>query len=116
MVVSISTIIFVVSVLGITIILFRKIPLLAELTVSEKEKTGFFVKMKDRILNQRIRRTLSGEVILQKLLSKIRVITLKTENKTNSWLSRLRQKSLEKKNNFSGEYWKKIKEKDKSQN
>ena len=109
----IAIIILLGSVSGMLIIIFRKTPVLAELTVSEKGKTGFFVKMKNRILNQRIRRTLSGEVILQKLLSKIRVITLKTENKTNSWLSRLRQKSLEKKNNFSGEYWKKIKEKDK---
>lgn len=95
------------SLCGIIVILIRKIPVLAELPVDNTKKTGFLEKIKNKMGDRKILNGFSSEILLQKLLSKIRITTLKIENKTSNWLSKLRQKSLEKKN-FSDNYWQKI--------
>lgn len=105
----IATVILLVSILEIAIIIFRKIPALAELSIPENGKIGFFKKIKDKLKNQRFLRIFPSEMLLQKALSKIRVLTLKTENKTGCWLSKLRQRALKKKKDFSDNYWQEIK-------
>ena len=102
-------IIFFVGLLGMAIILLRKIPTLCQL--GECQPLGLFTRIKHRIVNHDRVRSFSFEVFLQKILSKIRILTLKTENKMGHCLSELRIKSIENKNGFSQEYWEKMKKK-----
>jgi len=104
----IFTIILFGSIFGMAVIIVRKVPTLSELSPQEVEEQGALGKLKEKIKNNGAFRSFSGELLLQKLLSKIRVLTLKTESKTSNWLMKLRQKNKDK---FSGDYWKKVKRK-----
>ena len=59
--------------------------------------------------SENIRRSFFREILLQKILSKTRVATLKTESTIAGWLTSLRQKSADQKSKFSDDYWKTIK-------
>jgi len=91
------------------VILIRKIPALANLSPSDIDEPGVFQKLKSKIKHSGTIKPFSGELLLQKVLTKIRILTLRTENKTGNWLGKLRQRSLKKKKTFSGDYWKKLK-------
>lgn len=99
--------------------MLAKVPLLVEL-IPKEESLGIFGKMKQKIKTHGFVKFFSGELMLHKALSKFRVFTIKTENKTSNLLINLRQKSIEKKNGdsseegnskFSDDYWKKVKRK-----
>lgn len=109
MVILISLIIFTISVLGIGVILLKKIPILVEL---EEESARSLVSKIDSEVREGFKR-ISFEKYLHRILSKIRVLSLKTDNRTSNWLQKLRQKSQERVNNFSDDYWKKVKGKNK---
>ena len=52
------------------------------------------------------------EKYLQKVLSKFRILTLRTENKTGHWLEKLRQRANKKNNSGKKEkdnYWEELK-------
>lgn len=51
----------------------------------------------------------SPHIMLQALLSKARIFSLRTENKTSQWLESLRKKSQKKKAAFSDDYWQQLK-------
>ena len=89
---------------GMLVILLKKIPVLRTLPEIkiEQEKNNLSSKRHKIIVT-------SGEKLLMKLLYKIRVLSLKTDNKTHKWLKKLRQKSLKQKTNFSEDYWSKFK-------
>ena len=99
------------SFLGMTIIIVRKIPVLAQLP---EVPTGFdfkIIKIKiqkiaEKIKNFKYLEIPSFEILLQKILSKIRILTLKIENKTGNWLQKLREKTQKKKEN--DKYWEKL--------
>lgn len=97
------------SVFGMIVIVIRKLPVLSGLSPQTVKEPGTLEKIKKKIKNNGTFKSFSGEILLQKALSKIRIITLKTENKTGDWLAKLRQKSIEKKNRFSEDYWQKLK-------
>jgi len=104
-------IIFLISLIGIGIILIRKIPVLVQLSPQKVAKPEIFRKLKNKVKNIKNNRPLknfSSEILLQKILSKIRILTLKTENKTSCWLGKLRKRSSVKKKKFSDDYWQKI--------
>ena len=94
---------------GMGVILFRKIPVLAQLP--EILPISSF--------NARIRKILEKikiikhfklppfEIFLQKILSKIKILTLKIETKTEDWLRKLREKTQKKKENEK--YWQELK-------
>ena len=107
MLVLITTIIFFVSIIGMGIIVFRKIPVLTELPLQETE-LGHSKRFRDKIKNNRALRLFSGELLLQKTLSVIKVLTLRTENKTSAWLANSRRRALKKKDKFSNDYWRKL--------
>ena len=91
----IAQIVFVFSFLGIFIIFFQKIPVLAQLPkVVEKP--------------QRKRKKIQYNLLLQKLLARVRILTLKTDHKTYNWLQKLREKSQKKKFQQDDNYWEKI--------
>jgi hypothetical protein len=95
----IALIIFLIGFIGTVVVIRRKIPVLANLVVEEVEP-----KIKPN-------GSFSLKRFLKRTLSKFRIITLKTENKTSNLLSKLRQKSIEEKNKFSEDYWKRVKRK-----
>jgi hypothetical protein len=100
------------SLTGIGAILIRKIPLLKEVSFQQVEiidGKSIFSKIKDRILDFKI--FSSPEIFLQKILSKIRIFTLKFERKLEDQLKNLRQKAKEKNNLENDNYWDEVKKK-----
>jgi len=99
------------SAIGLAVILLRKIPVLVELPEIIKKPSGepFWPKLKRKIKNTPGFKSFSYEVFLQKILSKIRILSLKSENKTGSWLQRLREKSKKNKFQENDNYWEEIK-------
>lgn len=95
--------IFILSLMGIGAMLFRKIQLLVEPLPEPIEKPEFLNKVKSHIQ----RKSSFGELLLHKGLSKFRILTLKTENKTGHYLKKLRQRSQQK--DFTDDYWSKLK-------
>jgi len=106
----IATVIFLGSIFGMGVILFRKIPVLAELTLEiTEEKEGIFSRLKGKIKNLFPLKSSSPEIFLQRILSKIRILALKTENKTSTILERLRTRKMEEKENENDNYWEELK-------
>lgn len=106
----ISIIIFFTSLIGIGVILYRKIPLLLEVpetVISPFNWQQFFSKIKGLAPLKNF----SLEIFLQKILSKIRILTLRTDSKTSNWLQKLREKEQKKKFGENDNYWKEIKKK-----
>jgi len=104
----IALIIFFSSLAGMGVIVYRKIPLLLELPEtppSKFKRRDFLLKTKNSIPLKGV----SIEIFLQKILSKIRILTLKTDNKTSSWLEKLRTRSQKNKFNKDDNYWQEIK-------
>lgn len=98
------------SLIGMVTIVLRKAPALAELP---EIPGGFdlrlkFLRMKEKFKNFKYFKSPSFEVFLQKVLSKIRILSLKIEKKTSFWLQKLREKSTKKKEN--DKYWQDLKE------
>ena len=108
-------IIFGASLIGMLVIFYRKTPLLANLP-----KTSPVFETKKRALTsflettrEKIKSRFPFEILLQKILSKVRVFTLRTENRISGWLESLRTRA--KKNNTDkakdDKYWEKLEEK-----
>ena len=99
------------SLSGMGFILIRKIPALVELPELNFQKRQIISGIKKQI--KKGLRIIPGakkfdyELYLQKALSKIRVLTLKTESKTGSWLEKLRQKMNG--HNHDNAYWEELK-------
>lgn len=105
----IAIVILISSLLGIAIIIIRKIPLLAKLPIRSTEEKVLILKLKQRLKNFPGLKSFSYELLLQKILSRIRIWTMKTENKTSHWLEKLRQKSNQKNNFNNADYWEELK-------
>jgi hypothetical protein len=75
MLVLIVKITLVASILGIAVILIRRLPELAALPVETKKAKepgeGFFVKFKNRVISLKLFKSFSFDNLLQKILSKI---------------------------------------------
>ncbi len=106
--------VFLSSVSGMLVIFWRKAPVLANLPkitlVSEKKENSLSVLLVKTITQLKTLpwlKNFSPETILQKFLSKIRILTLKLESKTGLWLESLRKKAqsdrAQKQNNDN--YW-----------
>jgi len=107
---TIALIIFSGSLIGMAVIIFRKIPALVELPeiLPQKGERELFPKLKEKIKILNPFKFFSYEIFLQKILSKIRILSLKTENKTFNWLKQLRTKAKIRKN-LDANYWEEIK-------
>lgn len=106
----VATISLFIGLIGMGVILIKKIPILAALPPQAIKRPGVFRRVKDKVKNNGTLKTFSsGELLLQRILSKFRILTLRTENKTGTWLEKLRQRSIKKKRAFSNDYWKKLK-------
>jgi len=104
----IATIIFFTSLVALAMIVFRKIPVLLELPETAPSQFNW-KELLIKIKNLLPFKGFSFEVFLQKILSKIRILSLKTDSKTSSWLQKLREKKQRKKFGEDDNYWKKVK-------
>jgi len=98
-----------VSLVGLSVILFKKIPVLAKLPETSKSREPLSVRLRKQVQTLPGSETLDYELHLQKLLSRIRVLTMKTEQKTGSWLEKLRKKNSQKINHKKDRYWEELK-------
>jgi len=108
----ITQIILILSFFGMVVLVFRKIPALIESpdVSSKKElRSKFLIKIKDRIKSSRYFKLDFFEFFLQKILSKIRILSLKIENKMADWLKRLRERSQKKKIKSEDNFWEELK-------
>ncbi|MFQ6049662.1 MAG: hypothetical protein ACE5J0_01305 [Candidatus Paceibacterales bacterium] len=112
----IATIILTGSLLGMGVIVSRKIPVLLELPeIAERpEGESLILRLKRRIDKLNPFKNFSYEIFLQKILTKIRILTLKTDNKTFDWLQKLRKRAHQKKLRENDNYWEEIKKATKS--
>jgi hypothetical protein len=88
------------SFLGLAAIIARKIPALVALEVPESPKEGHLSKLKKKIQEANPLKGTKPEIFLQKILSKVRVLSLKADNKATD-LIQILHKRVEKKGNFS---------------
>lgn len=106
----ILTIILVCSLIGTGVILYRKLPVLAKLPETPlKLKGPFVLKIKNGVKNLPGAEKFDYELYLQKVLSRIHILNLKTENKTRTWLEKLRQRNNRKNNHNNDKYWEELK-------
>jgi hypothetical protein len=147
--------VFLVGLMGIGVILLRKVPVLVELPETSSSsftwqgfflKTGkgvisiletFFKKISELPLVKKLVQTIktsakakdlfekfkesalvkkltpsknfSLELLLQKILSKVRVLVLKIDHKTSTWLQMLRERAKRKNTLEKDNYWKRLK-------
>jgi len=105
----IATIILICSLLGMGAIIFRKIPVLVELPEVLLEKgEPFSLKLKKKIKEFNPFKKFSYELFLQKLISRIRTLTLKTDSQTFNWLQKLKERAKKKKLE-NDNYWEELK-------
>ena len=109
----ILTILLLVSLFGMVFILYRKIPVLVNLSETSQElfQVSEIIERAKEKSKEGVRKIPGAsksdrELLLQKILSKIRVLTLKTENRTGVWLEKLRKK---RNNHDKDDYWQKLK-------
>ncbi|MBM3257706.1 MAG: hypothetical protein FJZ05_00615 [Candidatus Nealsonbacteria bacterium] len=100
-------VIFILSLIVLAVIVFRKIPLLLEMPETIPSRLNWkelLVKIKDSLPLGNF----SFEIFLQKILSRVRVLTLKTDHKTSNWLQKLRERGQKKKFDEEDNYWREI--------
>lgn len=98
------------SILGMGAIIFSKISVLTALSEAQIQlKEGFFARFKTKVKKVSPLKNLSYEIVLQKALARVRVLTLKTDNKTFDWIQKLKAKAKMKKFHKNDTYWKEIK-------
>lgn len=102
---TINLIIFSLSFLSLVFFFFRKMPVLVNLPADVEKDSGKknFISFK----NIPIIKSFSFEILLQKIISRIRILSLKTDHKTFGWLKQLREKN--KKNKLGNDnYWEEV--------
>jgi hypothetical protein len=104
-------IVFIGSSIGLGGIVLRKIPELISLpdVVPEPETESFVAEVRARIGQIGFLKKFSPEILLQKILTKIRILSLKTDNKTSDLIQKLNDNSQKKKIKQDDNYWKKVK-------
>ena len=108
---TIALIIFSTSSLGLGGMIVRKIPTLSALSETTEEDRGgsLFLKLRRGIRKISPLKNFSYEVFLQKVLTKVRILSLRTDNKTSTLLQKLKENAQKKKIREDGDYWEKIK-------
>jgi hypothetical protein len=105
MLITIAIIFFVLSVSGMAILAYRKGSEVAMFVPNPDPEPSTIINLKNKLGSKLI----PSELFWQKFLSKIRILVLKTDNKTSEWMRRLREKSVQNKTKFAENYWEKLK-------
>ncbi len=96
-----------IGLIGMGVIILRKIPVLAELSLQETGSSSLR-GLRKKIKNNETLKKFFGKLLLQKILSKVKILTLKTESRTSAWLTNSRRRSFKKRGKFTGDYWKEV--------
>jgi hypothetical protein len=106
---NISLIIFGLSFLGLIVFIYRKIPALKSISINPAIIPGesLLSSVKNKISVVPGLKNFSLEMILHRIISKIRIFSLKTDQKTFSWLQKLREKN-QKNRMENPNYWEEI--------
>lgn len=109
---TISLYLFLAGLLGMAVIFLRQVPYLTNLAETPESFSSEKIsgRIKKSIKNIFFPKGFPSDLFLQKILSKIRVLTLKTDHKTSSLLQRLREKSQKNKFGENDDYWQKVKD------
>ena len=97
------------SLIGIGMILVRKIPILVEMPemeTKELEQKSSFLRLGARLGSLKL---FSPNLVLQKILSKVRILILRIERKTDDKLQKLREEAKRKKDIENDNYWEELK-------
>jgi hypothetical protein len=102
---------------GIVFILWRKIPLLLELSDSpaggsESAREVMARQAKRMVSSQKLKAAAAEN--FDKTFSRARTLASKTERHTGEWLNRLRKKQKEHKEEFTESYWDQLRKRSKS--
>src|SRR4030042_2848074 len=108
---KISLIILLFSFLGMAVLCSRKISALSILPAESQGLSGkeLVSGIKSRIKTVPGLRSFSFEILLQKIISQIRILSLKTDHQTFAWLQKLREKNQQKKRLQDDNYWEELK-------
>ncbi len=110
---SILQIILFGSSIGLGGIIFKKISVLRNLpddySQTSEKKQEFVLRLKAGIKKRNPLKGLSYEMVLEKILTGLRILSLKLEGKTSNSLQELRQNIKERKIRENDNYWEKIK-------
>jgi hypothetical protein len=109
---AIASVIFLGSFLGLGGIIFKKIPVLKTLPegTSNQKRKRYSLQWGSGLKKVNPLNDLQTKSFLQKLLQKIRIISLKTDNRTFSLLQKLKEDTQRKKIREDEEYWDKVKD------
>ena len=114
MVIPISSFIFVVSVIGILGIVLPRLSRLREFPRDGWGLREALSEATDTLAQSGKLEPLRPEKLLHKVLTKTRVLALKTDDKTSAWLENLRERSQEKEGRFKEAYWNQLRQGKKS--
>lgn len=103
----VALIVLILSLCCLGLIILKKVPLLLELPETVPFSFNWQECLK-KIKSCCPFNNFSFGIFLQKTLSKIRILTLKTDNKTSNWLQRLREKNQKKKIEQDDDYWQQL--------
>lgn len=108
---TIALIVLISSFLGLFAILVKKIPILASLSVSlqEKKKNYFFQQLKVNFGKVSKLKEFFGKKLLLRVLSKLKILALKSEMKIEKYLQQLRKKNKSQEGKKDN-YWEELKE------
>lgn len=90
----IATIILIVSLAGIAVILYRKVPVLVELPEVVEKPPGENIFL---VIKKKIKGVFPKQIVLHKILSWIKILTLKIETKIDKLLNIVRKKAQKEK-------------------
>lgn len=77
--------------------------------VIEIKEEELFTKLKRKIKEKHPLKDVQYEDLLEKVLKKVRILFLKTDNKIFGWTQKLKENSQKKKIREDGDYWDRIK-------
>jgi hypothetical protein len=92
----ISLVILGLSFLGMSFLILRKVPALRQIAQNTQEgfSENVFISFAKKIIAKVPGlKSFSPEIFLQKIVSRLRVISLKSDQKTAGWLKKLREKN-----------------------
>ena len=101
--------ILILSGIGLIFLFLKKIPVLVSLPEEEFESftKRVFRKTKERIIEIRIFKRTFWDLLLEKNLRKIRILSLKIDSSIFNWLKKRKEKEIEEKEREEN-YWDKI--------
>ncbi|MDP2637209.1 MAG: hypothetical protein Q8P03_01200 [bacterium] len=95
------------SITGLAYLISRKVPAL--LSVSTQSDESLVATLKNGVEDSTVFKWFtSPEILLQTLLSKVRIFALRLEGKADEWLVGMRKKSQEESKKFTQGYWKEV--------